>query len=56
MPKKLASVDLTKPPAHQPTPVHNRWHPDIPPVATVPQNEVFRVEMVRITNNYKQFN
>lgn len=28
------------------TPLHNRWHPDIPPVAKVEQGEKFRVECV----------
>ena len=26
--------------------MHNRWHPDIPPVATVQEGDVFRVECV----------
>lgn len=25
---------------------HQRWHPDIPPVATVEEGEVFRVECI----------
>ena len=32
--------------AEQETPVHNRWHPDIPPVATVAEGDVFRVETI----------
>eukprot|EP01097_Dermamoeba_algensis_P010188 TRINITY_DN7430_c0_g1_i1.p1 TRINITY_DN7430_c0_g1~~TRINITY_DN7430_c0_g1_i1.p1 ORF type:complete len:348 (+),score=71.83 TRINITY_DN7430_c0_g1_i1:38-1081(+) len=44
MPRKLISVDLSKPPSCQPTPVHNRWHPDIPFVASLKQGEVVRVE------------
>ena len=31
-------------PEDQPTPVHNRWHPDIPPVVTVDPGESLRVE------------
>ena len=34
MPKTIISVDIKKAPKDQPTPIHNRWHPDIPPVAT----------------------
>ncbi|KAF8748387.1 hypothetical protein HU200_012923 [Digitaria exilis] len=30
----------------QKVPLHNRWHPDIPPVADVTEGELFRVEMV----------
>jgi formamidase len=29
--------------------LHNRWHPDIPAVATVKQGEVFKVECVEWT-------
>ena len=44
MPKTIISVDITKGPKDQPTPIHNRWHPDIPPVATVRPGEDFIVE------------
>merc|ERR1712151_1004309 len=44
--KKLISVDVKKLPWEQDIPVHNRWHPDIPPVASVEEGEVFRVECV----------
>ena len=30
----------------QSPPLHNRWHPEIPPVATVKEGDVFRVETV----------
>jgi len=30
-------------------PLHNRWHPDIPPVGTVSQGEVFRLECLDCT-------
>jgi formamidase len=43
-PRTLVKVDLSKPPQKQPVPLHNRWHPDIPAVATVTQGEVFRME------------
>lgn len=46
MPKTLISVDHNKLPWEQETPLHNRWHPDIPPVASVSENQVFRVECV----------
>mmetsp|Transcript_821 Transcript_821/g.2789 ORF Transcript_821/g.2789 Transcript_821/m.2789 type:complete len:454 (-) Transcript_821:463-1824(-) len=46
MPKTLISVDPKKLPWEQETPVHNRWHPDIPAVATVKEGDVFRVETI----------
>eukprot|EP00747_Dinoflagellata_sp_TGD_P149419 gnl/TRDRNA2_/TRDRNA2_177008_c0_seq9.p1 gnl/TRDRNA2_/TRDRNA2_177008_c0~~gnl/TRDRNA2_/TRDRNA2_177008_c0_seq9.p1 ORF type:complete len:452 (-),score=96.09 gnl/TRDRNA2_/TRDRNA2_177008_c0_seq9:90-1445(-) len=46
MPKTIISVDPKKTPWEQDPPVHNRWHPDIPPVATVSPGDVFRVEMI----------
>mmetsp|Transcript_9228 Transcript_9228/g.19158 ORF Transcript_9228/g.19158 Transcript_9228/m.19158 type:complete len:452 (-) Transcript_9228:158-1513(-) len=46
MVKTIISVDPKKAPWEQETPLHNRWHPDIPPVATVEQGQVFRVECV----------
>mmetsp|Transcript_80290 Transcript_80290/g.236148 ORF Transcript_80290/g.236148 Transcript_80290/m.236148 type:complete len:453 (+) Transcript_80290:53-1411(+) len=46
MPKTIISVDPKKLPWEQDPPVHNRWHPEIPPVATVNAGEVFRVEMI----------
>lgn len=46
MPKKLISVDVKKLPWEQETPMHNRWHPDIPPVAKVAEGDVFRVECI----------
>lgn len=39
-------IDVKKKPREQKLPLHNRWHPDIPPVAEVTVGEVFRVEMV----------
>jgi formamidase len=44
MPKRIVQVDVRKRPEEQPVPLHNRWHPDIPPVATVRPGESFRVE------------
>lgn len=42
----LIHVDPRKKPWEQQTPLHNRWHPDIPPVVTVAEGETFRVETV----------
>jgi formamidase len=44
MPKTLFKVDLTKPMDQQDMPGHNRWHPDIPAVASVNPGEIFRIE------------
>ena len=44
MPKTLFSVDLTKPMDQQDMPGHNRWHPEIPAVASVNPGDVFRIE------------
>ena len=44
MSKPLMPIDLTKSPREQVLPLHNRWHPDIPPVVTVKPGAVFRVE------------
>jgi formamidase len=46
MPKSLITVDLRRSPTEQPTPLHNRWHPEIPPVASVKPGAVFRVECI----------
>lgn len=45
-PRLVVPVDLKKRPWEQGLPLHNRWHPEIPAVAEVRTNEVFRVEMV----------
>ena len=42
MVKTIISVDPKKAPWEQDTPLHNRWHPDIPAVAKVEQGEKFR--------------
>ena len=44
MPKTLFNVDLTKSMDQQEMPGHNRWHPDIPAVASVNPGETFRIE------------
>ncbi|CAN0863754.1 Putative formamidase C869.04 [Linum grandiflorum] len=45
-PRALISVDVKKKPWQQTPPLHNRWHPEIPPVDQVTIGEFFRVEMV----------
>ncbi|KAL6224920.1 hypothetical protein ACLB2K_003775 [Fragaria x ananassa] len=42
----VVPIDVKKKPWEQELPLHNRWHPDIPPVAEATVGEVFRVEMV----------
>ncbi|XP_043699445.1 formamidase-like [Telopea speciosissima] len=42
----VVPIDLTKKPWEQKVPLHNRWHPDIPPVEGITEGEMFRVEMV----------
>jgi len=44
MPDTLVSVDLGKPAREQSNAVHNRWHPEIPAVASVNPGEVVRIE------------
>ncbi len=39
-------VDLQESPENQPVPLHNRWHPDIPPVCKVKCGEPFRIECI----------
>lgn len=46
MPKTLIKVDVKKAPHEQPIPLHNRWHPDIPPVISVEPGDTFRVECI----------
>ncbi|KAM2724367.1 hypothetical protein EV1_027198 [Malus domestica] len=45
-PRLVVPIDVKKKPWEQKLPLHNRWHPNIPPVAEVAAGEVFRVEMV----------
>lgn len=49
MPNTLISVDLRRPPEEQLPRPHNRWHPEIPPVAAVDPGTVFRVECLDLT-------
>lgn len=39
-------IDPKKKPWEQKLPLHNRWHPEIPPVAEVTAGKIFRIEMV----------
>ncbi len=45
-PRPVVTVDVKKKTWEQPTPLHNRWHPEIPPVGEVKEGELFRVETV----------
>nr|XP_043633984.1 formamidase-like isoform X2 [Erigeron canadensis] len=45
-PKLVVPIDLKKKPGEQQLPLHNRWHPEIPSVATVKTGQLFRIEMV----------
>src|SRR5205823_3148698 len=44
MPEVVFSVDQSKSMRDQAVPGHNRWHPDIPPAASVRPGSEFRVE------------
>jgi formamidase len=44
MPRARLAVDPRKAPEEQSFPIHNRFHPEIPPIMTVKPGEVFRVE------------
>jgi formamidase len=46
MVQTVISVDPKKLPWEQATPLHNLWHPLIPPVATVQENNVFCINCV----------
>nr|XP_010939995.1 uncharacterized protein LOC105058674 isoform X3 [Elaeis guineensis] len=45
-PRLVVPIDVKKKPWEQKLPLHNRWHPHIPPVADVKEGELFRVEMM----------
>lgn len=49
MPHTLIRVDLSRPPEAQSPRPHNRWHPDIPPVASVTPGSIFRVECLDLS-------
>lgn len=45
-PRLVIPIDLKKKPWQQKLPLHNRWHPEIPPVTEIKTGEMFRIEMV----------
>lgn len=45
-PRLIIPIDLKKKPWEQKLPLHNRWHPEIPPVTKIKTGEMFRIEMV----------
>ncbi|HET7323811.1 MAG TPA: formamidase [Halococcus sp.] len=51
MPETVFEVDVDTDPEDQPDPIVNRWHPDVPPVASVEPGDVFRVECIDWTGN-----
>ena len=55
MAKPLIKVDLSIPATEQEM-IHNRWHPDIPMVATVSPGDEFRVECVDWTGGQIKYN
>ncbi|MFI5344612.1 MAG: formamidase [Chlamydiales bacterium] len=46
MTKTVISIDLSKAPDAQLQPLHNRWHPEIPPIVEVLPGDTFRVECI----------
>ncbi|KHE73445.1 formamidase [Kocuria marina] len=44
MPEVIFPLDSTKPFTDQKLTGHNRWHPDIPPVATLKRGESYRID------------
>ena len=49
MPTTLIGVDLRRPPEEQYPRPHNRWHPEIPAVASVDPGAVFRLECLDLS-------
>lgn len=54
--KTIISVDPSKQPEEQLSLLHNRWHPEIPPVARVMPGESFRIECIDWTGGQIQNN
>ncbi|KAI0153673.1 Acetamidase/Formamidase [Pestalotiopsis sp. NC0098] len=46
----IISVDPTKPPLTEKN-IHTRWHPEIPPVATIKSGDIFKVECMDFCGN-----
>jgi formamidase len=49
VPATLIGVDLRRPPEEQDIRPHNRWHPEIPPAASVAPGSVFRLECLDLS-------
>lgn len=49
MPNTLVAVDLKRSAEEQEPKPHNRWHPEIPPVANVDAGAVFRLDCLDLT-------
>lgn len=49
MPETIIKVNIHKRPQDQPKPLHNRWHPLIPPVVKVASGDSFRIECLDYT-------
>lgn len=45
-PIPVVQVDPKRKPHEQEQPLHNRWHPEIPPVGEVKEGDLFRVETI----------
>lgn len=56
MTKVIIHVDPKKAPEQQQIPLHNRWHPDIPPVASVNCGDSFIIECLDWTGGQIQNN
>ncbi len=46
MARTLIEIDLKKSGSEQATPLHNRWHPEVPPIVDVKANDHFLVECI----------
>ena len=51
MPETIYEVDVDAPVDEQPDPVVNRWHPDVPPAASIEPGEKVRIECLDWTGN-----
>ncbi|MFC4542976.1 formamidase [Halosolutus amylolyticus] len=51
MPETIFEVDVDASIEEQPDPIVNRWHPDVPPAATIEPGEKVRIECLDWTGN-----
>ncbi|AZH24537.1 formamidase [Haloplanus aerogenes] len=51
MPETIFEVDTDAPIDEQPDPIVNRWHPDVPPAASIEPGEKVRIECLDWTGN-----